>query len=120
MSTGMLSMLLQSLLGLALVLGLFALLVWAARRLNLHNGGPIQSNFKIIQRMHLDSKNSIVEIRHKNEHYLLGLSPGGMVQLHSDQVIDYRQLDKEPFDEIPFNKTQSDQTQLDKTQTDHA
>jgi len=83
METGMLSMVLQSLFGLALVLALFALLVWAARRLNLHNGGPAHSDFKIIQRMHLDSKNSIVEIRYHDQHYLLGLSPGGMVQLQS-------------------------------------
>lgn len=75
-------MLLQSMLGLAFVLGLFALLVWGARRLNLHNGGIIQRDFKIIQRMHIDNKHSVVEIRHKDHHYLLGLSPGGMVQLH--------------------------------------
>jgi len=87
METGMLSMLLQSLLGLALVLGLFALLVWGARRLNLHHGSSMQSDFKIIQRMHLDSKNSIVEIRHKDQHYLLGLSPGGMVQLSAEPDI---------------------------------
>ena len=75
-------MLLQSLFGLALVLALFAFLVWGARRLNLHNGGSAHRDFKIIQRMHLDSKNSIVEIRYHDQHYLLGLSPGGMVQLH--------------------------------------
>jgi len=74
-------MLLQSMLGLAFVLGLFALLVWGARRLNLHNGGMVQRDFKIIQRMHIDNKHSIVEIRHKDQHYLLGLSPTGMMQL---------------------------------------
>lgn len=77
-------MLLQSLFGLALVLALFAFLVWGARRLNLHNGGSAHRDFKIIQRMHLDNKNSIVEIRYHDQHYLLGLSPGGMVQLQSD------------------------------------
>jgi len=85
METGMFSMVVQSMIGLALVLGLFALLVWAARRLNLHQGGPLQSNFKVIQRIHIDSKNSIVEIRHHDQHYLLGLSPGGMVQLNPKQ-----------------------------------
>jgi len=86
METNMLSMLLQSMLGLALVLGIFALLVWGMRRLNLHQGGPIQRDLKIVQRFYIDSKNSIVEVRHKDQHYLLGLSPGGMVQLHSDQT----------------------------------
>ncbi|MDX8390857.1 MAG: flagellar biosynthetic protein FliO [Mariprofundaceae bacterium] len=83
----MLPMLLQSLLGLALVLGIFALLVWGMRRLNLHQGGPLQRDFQIVQRIYIDSKNSIVEVRHKGQHYLLGLSPGGMVQLHGDQTL---------------------------------
>ncbi len=83
----MLSMLVQSMVGLAFVLGLFALLVWVARRLNLHQGGPIRGNFKVIQRIHIDSKNSIVEIRHNDQHYLLGLSPGGMVQLKPGQSL---------------------------------
>ncbi len=87
METNMLSMLLQSILGLALVLGIFALLVWGMRRLNLHQGGPVQRDFKIVQRMYIDSKNSIVEVRHKDQHYLLGLSPGGMVQLRNDQTL---------------------------------
>lgn len=87
METGMLSMLLQSMLGLALVLGIFALLVWGMRRLNLHQGGPLQRDLKIVQRMYIDSKNSIIEVRHKDQHYLLGLSPGGMVQLRSDRTL---------------------------------
>jgi len=94
MQTGMLSMVLQSMLGLAFVLGLFALLVWAARRLNLHQGGPLHGDFKIVQRLHIDSKNSIVEIRHKEQHYLLGLSPGGMVQLHHAQEHELEQHKK--------------------------
>ncbi|MBN4077213.1 FliO/MopB family protein [Mariprofundus ferrooxydans] len=95
METGMLSMLLQSLLGLAFVLGLFALLVWAARRLNLHQGGAVHGDFKIIQRMHLDSKNSIVEIRHKDKHYLLALSPGGTVQLRPEHALNSNKVTTE-------------------------
>ena len=87
MDSNLLSMLLQSLIALAFVLGIFALLVWGVRRLNLHNGGPKQRDFKIIQRIHIDNKHSVVEIRHKDQHYLLGLSPGGMVQLHTDQAL---------------------------------
>ncbi len=94
METSMLSMLFQSMLALAFVLALFALLVWGMRRLNLHNGGPAKGDFKIIQRMHIDNKNSIVEIRHKDQHYLLGLSPGGMVQLRTDQTTNALKADK--------------------------
>ena len=83
MDSNLLNMVLQSLLGLGFVLGLFALLIWAMRRMQQHTGKRATRDFKIIQRMHIDSKNSIVEIRHEGEHYLLGLSPGGMVQLHS-------------------------------------
>ncbi len=87
----MLSMVLQSLLGLSLVLGLFGLVVWAVRRFQHQSGKAVQRDFKIIQRLHLDNKNSLVEIRHQGRHYLLGLSPGGMVQLHHGQALNTEQ-----------------------------
>lgn len=87
MDTHLLAMTLQSLLGLSAVLGLFALLVWGIRRFQHQQRGNQTRDFKIIQRMHLDTKNSIVEIRHQGRHYLLGLSPNGMVQLHSDHAL---------------------------------
>ncbi len=83
----MLTMVLQSLVGLSLVLALFALVIWAVRRFQQHSGSSIGRDFKVIQRLHLDNKNSLVEIRHQGRHYLLGLSPGGMVQLHSDHAL---------------------------------
>jgi len=83
----MLSMALQSLLGLCMVLGLFALVIWGIRRFQQRSGDPIKRDFAIIQRIHLDSKNSIVEIRHQHRHYLLGLSPAGMIQLRSDHAL---------------------------------
>jgi len=87
MQHGMLTMALQSLLGLGAVLGLFALLIWGARRFQQRSGQPIKRDFTIIQRIHLDNKNSIVEVQHQNRHYLLGLSPGGMIQLHHDHAL---------------------------------
>ena len=87
MDTNLLAMVLQSLLGLSLVLGLFALIIWGVRRFQHHSGNAVERDFKIIQRLHLDNKNSLVEIRHQGRHYLLGLSAGGMVQLHSDQAL---------------------------------
>jgi len=108
METSMLSLLLQSMLGLAVVLGIFALLVWGMRRLNLHQGGPSQRDFKIIQRLYIDSKNSILEVHHKDQHYLLGLSPGGMVQLHSEmnphkQNLNEQNLNKQNRSELTNN-----------------
>jgi len=87
MDGNMLAMVLQSLVGLSLVLALFALVIWGVRRFQQHSGGSVRRDFKIIQRLHLDNKNSLVEIRHQGRHYLLGLSPGGMVQLHSDHAL---------------------------------
>jgi len=87
MDSNMLAMVLQSLLGLSLVLGLFALIVWSVRRFQQHSNNAFERDFKVIQRLHLDNKNSLVEIRHQGRHYLLGLSPGGMVQLHSDHAL---------------------------------
>jgi flagellar protein FliO/FliZ len=87
MDSNMLAMVRQSLLGLSLVLGLFALIVWGVRRFQQHNHNALERDFKIIQRLHLDNKNSLVEIRHQGRHYVLGLSPGGMVQLHSDHAL---------------------------------
>ena len=95
MQHGMLMMALQSLLGLCLVLGLFALIIWGLRRFQQQRGSMLKRDFRIIQRIHIDSKNSIVEICHQGRHYLLGLSPGGMVQLHSDHA-----LTKEPVTDI--------------------
>lgn len=83
----MLAMVLQSLLGLALVLGLFALVVWGTRRFQQQRGGMIRRDFSVVGRLHLDHKHSLVEVRHEGRHYLLGISPAGMVQLHGDQSI---------------------------------
>jgi len=83
----MLTMALQSLLGLCIVLGLFALIIWGVRRFQQQGGKAVKRDFSVIQRIHLDSKNSIVEVCHQGRHYLLGLSPGGMVQLHSDHAL---------------------------------
>ena len=80
-------MLLQSLLALAFVLGLFALIVWGVRRFQGFAGNSVKRDFKIIQRIHLDNKHSIIEISHQQRRYLLGLSPGGMIQLRSADAL---------------------------------
>jgi len=96
MDTNLLSMVLQSLLALAAVLGLFALMVWGMKRFQLHSGGPVQRDFKVVQRIHIDNKNSIIEVRHRGMHYLLGLSPGGMIQLRSEDALPQNSQDEDP------------------------
>ncbi|PJA31386.1 MAG: hypothetical protein CO187_09700 [Zetaproteobacteria bacterium CG_4_9_14_3_um_filter_53_7] len=88
METSLISMVFQSLLALAAVLGIFALMVWAMRRVQQQTGSAGKAlDFKVIQRIHIDSKNSIIEVRHRGSHYLLGLSPGGLTQLRPDQAL---------------------------------
>ena len=83
----MLAMVLQSLLGLAAVLGLFALIIWGTRRFQQQYGNTANRDFRVIQRLPLDNKNSLVEVRYQGRHYLLGISPGGMMQLHHEQAL---------------------------------
>ena len=79
----MFAMVLQSILGLAFVLGLFALIVWGMRRMQGRQiNGP--ADFRIVQKIHIDNRNSLVEIRHHGRCYLLALSPGGITQLRVD------------------------------------
>jgi len=87
METSLFSMVLQSLFGLAAVLGLFAIMIWALRRFQQHTGHNPPRDFKVIQRIHIDSKNSIVEVRHRGTHYLLGMSPGGLMQIRPEQAL---------------------------------
>ncbi|MDX8405936.1 MAG: flagellar biosynthetic protein FliO [Mariprofundus sp.] len=86
MEHSMLPMLLQSLLGLAFVLGLFALLVWGMRKMQgQQNSSPI--DFRVMRKIHIDNRNSVVEIRHQGRQYLLAMSPGGITQLRADHCL---------------------------------
>jgi len=101
METSLFSMVIQSLLGLAAVLGIFAIMVWAMRRFQHHTGHNPPRDFKVVQRIHIDSKNSIIEIRHRGAHYLLGVSAGGMTQIQPDQALPL----SEPAPVIPGEQT---------------
>jgi len=86
METSLLSMLLQTMLALAFVLGLFALLVWGMRRLQGKQvGNPV--DFRVIRKIHIDNRNSIVEIQHQGRQYLLAMSAGGITQLRADHCL---------------------------------
>jgi len=68
----------QSIAGLAVVLAIFAGLVWAMRRLQQNHQPKKDGQMQVIQRLHLDSKNSVVEIKHGNQHFLVGVGPSGI------------------------------------------
>jgi len=80
MEQNLFSMLLQSLTGLAAVLGLFAFMVWGMRRFQQHSGQAAR-DFSIVQKIHLDNRSSIVEVRHQGRNYLLAVSANGICQL---------------------------------------
>jgi len=86
MEQSLLSLVLQSVIGLAAVLGLFAFMVWGMRRFqdrSTHNG----RDFRLLQKIHIDNRSSIVEVRHQGRHYLLALSANGICQLSPDQAL---------------------------------
>ncbi|MDX8409107.1 MAG: flagellar biosynthetic protein FliO [Mariprofundales bacterium] len=73
----------QSIAALALVLALFALLVWLLRWLQQRTGGMQgQGTIRILRRTMLSGKHSLIEIEHNGEHMLLGLSPNNMTKLN--------------------------------------
>ncbi|MDX8395325.1 MAG: flagellar biosynthetic protein FliO [Mariprofundaceae bacterium] len=78
MQDNLLTLMLQSLASLALVLALFALFVWGMRKLQYKQVPQDAKAIKLIQRMAIDTKHSVVEIEHGDQRYLLGLSSGGM------------------------------------------
>ena len=82
MSDGFLMMMLQSLAALAAVLALFAAIVWLVRhRLQGSGFQPQGERIKVVQRLALDTKHSLVEVVCGQKHYLLGLSPSGITPI---------------------------------------
>ncbi len=74
-------MMVQSIAALALVLAIFAGLVWLMRRFQDKVIPSKEGHMQVIQRLHLDSKNSVIEIRHGKQHYLLGVGVGGVQKI---------------------------------------
>ncbi len=79
--TGFAMMMAQSIGALALVLAIFAGLVWLIRRFQDKVVPSKEGQMQIIQRLHIDSKNSVVEIRHGKQHYLLGVGIQGIQKI---------------------------------------
>lgn len=76
-----LMMMAQSVAALAVVLAIFAGLVWLLRRLQA--SGPVRhgQDMKVIRRLSLDTKHSLVEVACDGKYYLIGLSPAGMTSV---------------------------------------
>jgi len=86
MEQNLFSMLLQSVAGLAAVLGLFAFMVWGMRRFQQHTGQAAR-DFSIVQKIHLDNRSSIVEVRHQGRNYLLAVSANAICQLSPAEAL---------------------------------
>jgi len=76
--TSFTAMMAQSIGALALVLAIFAGLVWLMRRFQDKVVPVKEGKMHVVQRLHIDSKNSVVEIRHGKQSYLLGVGVGGV------------------------------------------
>jgi len=84
MQDSFLTLMLQSVSGLALVLAIFAALVWMLKRLQNKRYFPNEkTTIQVIQRFPIDAKHSVIEMTHGNKAYLIGLSPSGMIKLDS-------------------------------------
>ena len=87
-------MMAQSLAALAIVLAIFAGLVWLLRRLQAPGLNQNGEAMRVVRRLALDSKHSLVEVRYEGHHYLIGLSPAGMTSIF--QPIQSSAADSEP------------------------
>jgi len=67
-------MLMQSIAALAGVLALFALFVWGMKRFQNHTLSSNGSGMRVLQRLSLDSRHSLLEVQRGNKHYILSTS----------------------------------------------
>jgi len=74
-------LMLQSVAALALVLAIFAALVWGLRKLQFRQLPQGEVAMRVVQRLSIDSKHSLVEVEHNGKRFLLGLSPTGMTAI---------------------------------------
>jgi flagellar biosynthetic protein FliO len=71
----------QSVAALAVVLAVFAGLVWLLRRFQASTQSRHGEHMKVVRRLPLDTKHSLVEVAYDGRHYLIGLSPAGMTSI---------------------------------------
>jgi len=83
METSLTLQLVQSIGALALVLAIFAGLVWGLKRLQLQRLPGDTKNMHVVQRVSLDTRHSLVEVQRGTKRYVLGLSSTGMQLIES-------------------------------------
>lgn len=81
MNGDFLMMMAKSVAALAVVLAIFAGLVWLLRRLQASTHNQHGTHMKVLRRLPLDTKHSLVEVMYDDKHYLIGLSPTGMTSI---------------------------------------
>ncbi|MDX8391285.1 MAG: flagellar biosynthetic protein FliO [Mariprofundaceae bacterium] len=88
MNEGLLTLMLQSVAGLAFVLALFGLLVWMLKSLqNKRYLGGSGTSMRVIKRCSIDAKHSVVELAYGHRTYLIGLSPTGMTAIDNQLTV---------------------------------
>jgi len=79
MQEGFAMMMVQSIAALALVLAIFAALIWLLKRLQKqHFPNQKGESMHVIQRVSLDSQHTVLELLRDDKIYVLGLSNGHM------------------------------------------
>jgi len=81
MDGNMLPLMLQSIAGLAVVLAIFAAIVWLLKRLQNLSPHADGSRLAVERRIPIDGKNALVEISYRGSHYLLAVTPTGIEQI---------------------------------------
>ncbi len=94
-------MLLQSIAALAGVLALFALFVWSMKRFQNHSLSSNASGMRVLQRLSLDSKHSLIEVQRGSKHYILSISSVAGVSV-------IESFEKEPVDVSEIVKQTAD------------
>jgi len=84
------AMMVQSIASLALVLAIFAGVIWGLKRLQQWQTSPVnrQGSMRVEQRLALDSHHSIVEVSREGKRYILSLSSGHVQLLDTLQTLD--------------------------------
>jgi len=82
----MTDLMIQSISALAVVLALFAVVVWLLRWAQMRTGVQGVSPIRIRRRAMVDSKHSLIEVEYHGKLLLLGVSPNGMQTLAHESV----------------------------------
>jgi len=104
-------LMLQSVAGLALVLALFAGLVWGLRKFQFRQLPQGELAMRVVQRLAIDTRHSLVEVEYGKKRYLLGISPTGISTV-SDSLLTESNLNAN-FDSNPSGSSDSDLTSHD-------